>query len=195
MKTKISGASGKTTTKKVPKAPPAKPLRLSATGKNNKVLSQRRRWKIHILNKQRQFHLNLLRIKAAAKTILALMENSPLPPCVCELSLLFTNNAEIQNLNCLYRGKDKATDVLSFSQLEGAHGAISPMLGDIVISVEYAAAQARIHSVSLNKEILRLLVHGILHLFGFNHENVNKATQQQMKRKEKAMFSAIELDF
>lgn len=88
-----------------------------------------------------------------------------------ELSLCLTGDAEIQALNRLWRGKDRATDVLSFSQLEGEAlptGVVC--LGDVVISYDTAARQAAARQLSLMVEVERLLVHGILHLLGHDHE-------------------------
>ena len=89
----------------------------------------------------------------------------------CELSLLLTDDAEIQALNKAYRGLDKATDVLSFPQDEDAvNESGDTLLGDVVISVETAARQAEEHHLSFNEELILLAIHGILHLLGYDHE-------------------------
>ena len=88
-----------------------------------------------------------------------------------ELSLLLCDDAFILPLNRDYRGKDQPTDVLSFAQREG-EGADpeDPLLGDVIISVETARRQARERGHSLEVELRVLLVHGILHLLGHDHE-------------------------
>lgn len=91
-----------------------------------------------------------------------------------QVSVLFVDDARIQKLNKQYRGKDVPTDVLSFSMLEDsgastAEGEITP-LGDIVISLETAAGQAREIGHSLEKEIVLLIVHGFLHLLDYDDE-------------------------
>ena len=90
-----------------------------------------------------------------------------------ELSVGLVNDAAIHELNRSFRHKDKPTDVLSFSLLEGElaplqKGAPLP-LGDIVISIETAARQAEERSHSLSTEISTLVVHGTLHLMGYDH--------------------------
>ncbi len=77
----------------------------------------------------------------------------------------------MRSLNRRYRGKDRTTDVLSFSLREGTFPRIQPnVLGDIVISVPAAARQAAEAGHPLIREIERLLVHGLLHLLGYDHE-------------------------
>ncbi|MEP7051530.1 MAG: rRNA maturation RNase YbeY [Pseudomonadota bacterium] len=92
-----------------------------------------------------------------------------------ELSVLLTNDAEIHALNLQHRHKDKPTDVLSFplDEGEGADGAVSGtrILGDVVISLDTAARQARGRKRELLPEVRFLLAHGILHLIGYDHGN------------------------
>lgn len=107
-----------------------------------------------------------------------------------ELSILLTDDREMRALNLEYRGRDRATDVLSFSQLEGPAGGLPPgLLGDVVLSVETAARQARARRVSLEEELGGLLVHGILHLAGFDHVGVPAARARRM-RAEQARLEA-----
>jgi probable rRNA maturation factor len=85
-------------------------------------------------------------------------------------------DVEIRELNRDYRDKNRATDVLSFSLVEGEwSGFRGTMLGDVVISIETAARQARARHRSLNEEVTRLLIHGILHLLGHDHEEDEEA--------------------
>ncbi len=105
------------------------------------------------------------------------------------MSILFVADPTIHRLNAQYRGKDKPTDVLSFSQLEGESGGVMPSsLGDVVISVDTARRQAREYGVTHRRETLRLLVHGILHLCGFDHENVPLRRVREMQRMEDYLF-------
>jgi probable rRNA maturation factor len=114
------------------------------------------------------------------------------PSHISEISLLITNDLEIKNLNSEYRNKDKATDVLSFPQISNTESLIdSSSLGDIVISIDTAKKQALRYKCSLKKELTRLLVHGILHLLGYDHENVSKSEAQRMRRKEKKILSML----
>jgi probable rRNA maturation factor len=90
-----------------------------------------------------------------------------------ELSILLTDDAFIQTLNETHRGKNRPTDVLSFSQNEG-EGTPTPMdhglLGDVVISLDTAERQALGRKHSLVDEVSFLLAHGILHLLGYDHQ-------------------------
>lgn len=84
-----------------------------------------------------------------------------------EVNVRFTDNNEIRELNQRYAGHDYPTDVLSFSYLEG--GATAGELGDIAISLEMAAVQAEGGNTTLPEEVALLLVHGILHVIGYDH--------------------------
>lgn len=109
------------------------------------------------------------------------MELIPISESVTELSIILTDDAEIQELNRAYRSKDKPTDVLSFSQLEAAEEN-EPVfsLGDVIISTETADRQAKDIGHTFNDEIARLLTHGILHLYGFDHEGVPEEDAEYM---------------
>lgn len=108
-----------------------------------------------------------------------------------ELSILFVNDNKIQKLNKEYRGIDRPTDVLSFSMDEGEGGGINPwLLGDVIISLETAARQAEEKGHSLEKEVLILLIHGILHLLGYEHEN-SPEYAKVMEKKEKEILKDI----
>ena len=107
-----------------------------------------------------------------------------------ELSLSLVDDAEIRRLNRAYRGKDRPTDVLSFSLREGEFGRVSSALGDVVISLETAKRQGREHGLTLGEEVNRLLVHGILHLAGYDHE-ISFREERRMKRKEREMLRRI----
>jgi probable rRNA maturation factor len=91
-----------------------------------------------------------------------------------ELALSFVSGSRIRALNRAYRGLDRATDVLSFSQREGELLAAppdeEPALGDVVVALTVAARQARAFGHSLEREVAFLAVHGTLHLLGYDHE-------------------------
>lgn len=106
-----------------------------------------------------------------------------------ELSILLVDDTNIQNLNRQHRNIDCATDVLSFPQAEGDEF-ISHMLGDVVISVETAERQATEHQFSLEQELVLLLIHGLLHLLGYDHERSRK-DEKLMKEKTWELFGLI----
>ena len=88
-----------------------------------------------------------------------------------ELSILFTDDEHIAELNRRYRGKPGPTNVLAFPMTDESSRLLSPeMLGDVVISVDTAIAESIKLREPLEETILRLLVHGILHLLGYDHE-------------------------
>lgn len=126
-------------------------------------------------------------IRKFCEQILSALEKKYLDPDTTELSIVFTGDKQIHKLNKQYRGKNKPTDVLSFP-LSAQHPAKVPALGDIVISLETAKRQARQYKVTFLEEIARLLIHGILHLLGFDHEGVSKTKAAQMRRLEERLF-------
>jgi rRNA maturation RNase YbeY len=94
---------------------------------------------------------------------------------------------EIHALNRQYRGKNKPTDVLSFPLADE----LQPfLLGDVVISIETAARQAQRRGHTLREELQTLLVHGILHLLGYDHE-VSRSEAIRMHRKEREVKAAL----
>jgi probable rRNA maturation factor len=107
-----------------------------------------------------------------------------------ELSIAITLDDEIAALNSEHRGKRSATDVLSFSLLEGEHSDHrGKLLGDVVIGIETAARQARVAHRGLEEEVARLLIHGILHLLGWDHEEPAEA--KLMRAEERRLWRAI----
>lgn len=120
------------------------------------------------------------------------LAHEPISESVCHVSVLITGDATVQELNATYRGKDKPTDVLSFAQLEGEDMA-SESLGDIVVSLDTAMRQAEEFHVTLPQELSRLLVHGLLHLFLYDHENVSEEEAQRMFQKQDKILRRHEL--
>ena len=103
-----------------------------------------------------------------------------------ELSIFITDDEEIGSLNRIYRAIDRPTDVLSFSQLEGEGPIIAPqLLGDVVISWETAQRQALELGHTIQFEMKRLLVHGVLHLLGFDHEKDEEWARIMKEEEEK----------
>lgn len=107
-----------------------------------------------------------------------------------ELSIAIVLDDEIAALNSEHRGKRSATDVLSFSLLEGEHSdQRGKLLGDVVIGIETAARQARAAHRALDAELARLLIHGILHLLGWDHREPAEA--RRMRAEERRLWRAI----
>jgi len=109
-----------------------------------------------------------------------------------ELSIVITDDAQVRELNRTYRGKDEPTNVLSFPMQEGEFSDITPgLLGDVVISLDTAEAEAIAAGISTDERMSQLLVHGILHLFGFDHE-LGENQAREMEEKSLALLRRIE---
>lgn len=98
-----------------------------------------------------------------------------------DLGILLVGDRSMRRLNRDYRKKDRTTDVLAFPMREGP-GPSSSLMGDVVISVPTAAQQARELGRSLDEELTTLLVHGILHLCGYDHERSNREARRMQQR-------------
>ena len=102
-----------------------------------------------------------------------------------ELSILLCDDGTIHPLNRDYRGKDKPTDVLSFAQREGEFAFIDDnLLGDVIISMDTTIRQATERQHSVETELRVLLVHGILHLLGYDHIEDDEAEVMEAKERE-----------
>ena len=122
----------------------------------------------------------------------------------CEINVLVTNDETIHAINRQTRNVDKATDVLSFPMFEYKPGAfpsdvsadIDPEtgllpLGDMVISLEHAAAQAEEYGHSLKREVGYLTIHSILHLLGYDHLDEGPMKRQMRAREEKILSDIL----
>ena len=117
----------------------------------------------------------------------------------CELDVTLTDDAAIHAINREQRGVDRATDVLSFPMNELTPGAFDPdacewdyeteraMLGDMVISMEHVAAQAKEYGHSNRRELAYLVVHSVLHLLGYDHLDEGPMKAQMREREESIM--------
>lgn len=126
----------------------------------------------------------LPRIQTLAQKILA-ASGAP----AAELSLDLVGDRRIRRLNRQYRGRDYPTDVLAFPMRE-VTGPASPLLGDVVISLHTAARQAEARAHSLDHEVAMLLIHGTLHLCGYDHERGAREAFR-MRRKELAILESL----
>lgn len=125
-----------------------------------------------------------------AKAVRRVLSQRQHPPC--EVSVLITSDAQIQELNGEYRGKNEPTDVLSFPMdddpdIEGA----PRFLGDIVISLERAIEQAEDYGHSVEREVAFLAVHGTLHLLGYDHDS--EAGEAEMRALEEETLRGLGL--
>ena len=126
-------------------------------------------------------------IKRAVFQILSTLES----PELGELSIALVNDADIQALNRDYRGKDKPTNVLSFPAANTLNGP-APLLGDIVLAFETVMREAAERSITLEAHLSHLIIHGFLHLQGYEHETDDEAAE--MEALEIAALAALQID-
>lgn len=108
-----------------------------------------------------------------------------------EISILLVEDREIRDLNRAYLKRNRPTNVIAFPMLEGPFRKIQPqVLGDVVISVETASRDAKKEGLTFNDEILFLLIHGILHLLGYDHEG-SAVQARRMGQKQREIFHAL----
>ena len=109
-----------------------------------------------------------------------------------EVSILLTDDADIQKLNQQFRDIDQPTDVLSFPQNAEEDPPIPGeiILGDIAVSLDTAQAQAKEHGLTFEEEIILLLIHGILHLLGYDHE-ISEQEEEKMRNKTRELFNLV----
>ena len=112
----------------------------------------------------------------------------------CEISIVITDDEDIREINKDYRNIDKPTNVLSFPMDD--ENMVIPglkILGDIVISEDTAIKEAQDAKITLDQRISQLLIHGILHLLGYDHE-ISEEEDEKMTQKSIELLSIIEKD-
>lgn len=113
-----------------------------------------------------------------------------------ELSVLIVDDAEIQQINRDYLQRDKPTNVISFAMQEGEGSGLNPsLLGDVVISADTAARDAVEVGKPIASELCFLLLHGILHLLGYDHERGTEQEALAMEEKEREVYAMLEREF
>ena len=144
---------------------------------------------IHIQSQVRRIVFDQTRLERSAGAILADVGETS-----AEMGILFVGDQRMRGLNRRYRGKDRTTDVLAFAMREAftPHASrLTPRpLGDVVISIPTAWRQAKEARRSLDEELACLLVHGILHLCGYDHERGEKEARR-MHRRERMILQSI----
>ena len=139
--------------------------------------------KIWIRNPQKHIPLDLRKLRRAAQRILANLGLTD-----AELSILLVDDSQIRDLNRRHLGRDKPTNVLAFSMREGEFPTLHPqLLGDLVISVETARRQSKRFGLDSMGMVIFLMVHGVLHLLGYEHEGTRKGSRE-MAVKQKELF-------
>jgi len=110
-----------------------------------------------------------------------------------ELSVAIVGDRSIRRLNREYLGRDKSTNVISFAMQEGQFAGVNPqLLGDVVISAATCAREADEGGVTFSHRLHFLLLHGILHLVGYDHERSGETEARRMEKKEREMVALLE---
>ncbi len=126
------------------------------------------------------------KIRLAAEAALEISGNAG-----AELSVVLVGDKEIQELNRRFLDRDRPTNVIAFPMLEGEFSTINPeLLGDVVISVETAATEAGHGGVNVERQTAILLVHGLLHLLGYEHEE-DAVERARMEKAERELYEAL----
>jgi probable rRNA maturation factor len=140
--------------------------------------------RVSLLNEYGKVDIPERKIKEIIKFVLREMEKDN-----SELSLVLCNNDYIHFYNKEYRKKDYPTDVLSF--VDGERMGKITYLGDIIISIDKVKSQSEEYGVSFEEEFSRLLVHGILHLLGYDHETSEEDEKVMMSIQDKLVDEVL----
>jgi probable rRNA maturation factor len=133
---------------------------------------------IQVNDQQNEIATELEKIRTKARKIL-----NALACYDSELSIVLVDDDQMSSLNKKYRNRRGSTNVLAFAMREGEFGDISPqLLGDVIISLPTAQREAEEAGISLDNMIFRLLIHGILHLVGFEHDRGEDAAREMEER-------------
>ncbi len=138
---------------------------------------------IHYRNDVRKSGVDVRALKHAMRTLLASVDQRD-----AAISLTLVDDDAIRELNREHRGNDKATDVLSFP-LEPEPFSGEKLLGDIVISIDTARRQAADYDAPLQRELERLMIHGLLHVLG--HDHMEAGERARMEAEERRLATAI----
>lgn len=142
--------------------------------------------KVSVINRQDRVAVDRRKIGAAARRILDRLGYKGY-----ELTVVLVDDREITRLNRQYFRRDRPTNVISFPMMDGTPVSVrARMLGDVVISAETAKRDAEEVGKKGEDEILFLLIHGILHLTGYDHEGTKKE-RMEMEAKEKDLFARL----
>jgi len=144
---------------------------------------------VSVIRRRRVPGISAACVAADARRLLRALDET-----AADLAISLVDDGAIRRLNRDYRGQDRATDVLAFAMREGRRApGDAAVLGDVVISLDTAARQARQRGVATADEVRVLLIHGILHLLGYDHERSALAARR-MKGMERHLRAALACD-
>jgi len=158
----------------------------------NTAKTNNKSWQVDILTQSQSVAIEIEYLKSALLKILSELDSRHPEVSADELSIVLCDDDHIQALNKTFRNKDRATDVLSFPQHDPDSEVCSTTLGDVVVSIETAERQAKELGVEFQSEMIRLLVHGVLHLYGYEHEGVSPETARKMQDLEDFLIQSVD---
>jgi probable rRNA maturation factor len=142
---------------------------------------------VQIDSRQKSHRISKKKIRQTAKVILNALDCPD-----AELSILIVDDHQIAQLNQQHLKRKGPTNVIAFPMREGHFSEITPhLLGDVVISVETAEQEGQYAGIGLQKRFNQLLIHGILHLLGYDHENT-ESEAREMEKKAKELIQIID---
>ncbi len=140
---------------------------------------------ITILNRQRKYRIDRKRLLRWTRRVLQEQKLNG------EVGLVFVNNRQIRGYNRDYRKHDAPTNVLAFPMQEGIGSGLHPeCIGDVMISLETVEKEALLYGRSMQEHLLIMLIHGLLHLLGYDHED-SPSEAARMRRREKRLLHII----
>ena len=147
--------------------------------------------KVHVqLSAGTRGRITAAELRRVARSVLDAEDVAP----AVEVEVVLADEATVRELNRLYRGRDEPADVLSFAAMEGEAFTVAPdeapSLGEIVICLPVAEAQATAAGRAVAGEVAHLLTHGLLHLLAYDHEE-DEAESQRMKAREDELLGAL----
>ena len=138
-------------------------------------------------NRQDKLKIPLKKIQKTARAVLNALDFPD-----GELSILIVDDQQIADLNLTYLNRKGPTNVIAFPMRDGQFDVITPnLLGDVVISIETAQQEAHAAGINLQNRFDQLLIHGILHLLGYDHEQTT-AEAQRMEEKSKSLLAMLD---
>lgn len=141
---------------------------------------------IQIANRQKRHRISLGRMRRTARILMNSLGHPE-----GELSILLVDDGQIAALNRLHLHREGPTNVIAFPMQEGRFAHIGPdVLGDVVISVDTASREARRSGLELEERLVQLLVHGLLHLCGYDHEQ-GAADARRMAAKSRRLLKVL----
>ena len=141
---------------------------------------------VQIANRQSKHRISKKKIQHTASVILNALDYPD-----AELSILIVDDQQIAQLNHQYLNREGPTNVIAFSMRQGPFSDIAPnLLGDVVISIDTAQREAQSAGISMQDRFDQLLIHGTLHLLGYDHEH-SAAEARKMEEKTKALLQLL----